>query len=252
MGGGIDNINAAAAGSRRRRAAVRTLAVIAGANVALFIILRLIAIADPHIAGRIVEALALPADGAAGHPWAFISYMFIQYDPLHITLNMLWLAWFWLLGADNGRNALALLSTFIAGGVAGGVAYVLTASEGILLGSSGAVMAIVAAVAVANPSARTGLPFLRRIYLLPLAAVILLIYIACRAFGSPASHTAHLAGIAAGIIAGMAMRLTPKKIPAAQPTPSASSSSDILAKLRSSGYASLSPAEREALARGQD
>ncbi|MEM6770019.1 MAG: rhomboid family intramembrane serine protease [Bacteroidota bacterium] len=85
------------------------------------------------------------------HPWTIITYMFLHEGFLHVLFNMLYLFWFGRIFGDllGDRRVLPL---YIAGGVAGFVAFFITFNlfslgNGSLpvLGASGAVFAILCA-----------------------------------------------------------------------------------------------------------
>ena len=70
-------------------------------NVAVFIVLRLIAIVlrFADVAGGIdsvVDSLLLPHTFGQWiyAPWTALTYMFVQYAPMHLIMNMLWLYMF--------------------------------------------------------------------------------------------------------------------------------------------------------------
>ncbi len=230
-----------------RRSALRVLGATVAVNAAVFVALRLCAALAPQALTSAIDLLAVSPDCWTARPWTFVTYMFTQYDELHIILNMLWLAWFWLLMAEAGIGARSLAATYLAGGVAAAAVYIALAPGGMLIGSSGAVMAVVAAAAVAIPRRRIDLPLLRPVSVLAASGVIIAISAVCMAYGSPWSHAAHLAGIMAGAIAGWTIRYRRSirargrnpRLRTAQPIPDS-----LLDKIRTSGYQSLSEAER--------
>jgi len=87
-------------------------------------------------------------------PWTLFSYMWVHAnlgdDLFHIIFNMMWL---WTFGQFFLRyhTNKQLLILFICGGIAGGLAF-LGLSDGYLIGASGAIFALVAAVAVRQPN----------------------------------------------------------------------------------------------------
>ena len=238
---------------RRHRNAIRLLTAIVATNAAVFVGLRLCAAISVPATEAAIGFLALPSSAqAATHtPWTALTYMFTQYDAMHIILNMLWLGWFGLLLADSGASARALAATYLAGGLAAAAGYLAVArgaSEGILIGSSGAVMAIVAAAATSIPRTRIDLPMLRPVSVAVAATVIVLIDILCMGYGTIESHVAHISGVAAGAIAGLVMSRTRSRNAAMNPAQADRSQlPELLRKLRTSGYDSLTPAERALL-----
>lgn len=236
-----------------RRSAIRLLGVTVALNAAVFVGLRLCAAFVPAAITTAIDSLAVSPDAWLERPWTFVTYMFTQYDELHIILNMLWLAWFWLLMAEAGIPARSIAATYISGGLSAAVVYAALAPGGMLVGSSGAVMAVVAATAVAIPRRRIDLPLLRPVSVVVAAGVIIAISAVCMAYGSPWSHAAHLAGIGTGAIAGAVIR-SRRKAGLLVTTPSGCDSrpipASLLEKLRTSGYDSLSDAERLMLING--
>ena len=106
--------------------------------------------------------LALPSDAAslASHPWTLLTYMFSQWDGLHLLVNMLWLLSFGPMFYRIGLPEL-IWRVYLAGGIGGAIAFVITAActpvPGMLAGASAAVMGIVVATAVYRPHARLSL-----------------------------------------------------------------------------------------------
>lgn len=87
-------------------------------------------------------------------PWTLLSYMWVHAnigdDLFHIIFNMMWLSNFGAFFLHYHTNK-QLLTVFLCGGIAGGLAF-LCLSEGYLIGASGAIFALVAAVAVRQPN----------------------------------------------------------------------------------------------------
>jgi len=112
-----------------------------------------VALADTWI----LHYLALPAnpEELASRPWTVVTYMFLHIDFWHILFNMLWLFWFGRIFMEY-LTSRQLLFTYIAGGLAGGLLYVLafnifpvfqnTLEATVALGASASVMAIVTAI----------------------------------------------------------------------------------------------------------
>lgn len=140
-------------------------------NVAFFALLHIATLVltftdiKPEYALTWIELPSSP-DLFITQPWTIITYMFAQYDLLHILFNMLWLYWFGtiFLLTDTSKRMLAL---YIYGGICGGAlfmavynlvpAYNYTLAW--LIGSSASVIAIVTATAVMHPDYKVGLLF---------------------------------------------------------------------------------------------
>lgn len=109
--------------------------------------------------------LAVPAnlDILSHRPWTLVTYMFLHVDFIHILFNLLWLYWFGTIFIQE-IGLKKLLSTYLLGGFAGGILYVIfynlfpvfeDVREGsIALGASASVMAVVIATAVYHPDRR--------------------------------------------------------------------------------------------------
>ncbi|MCK4750691.1 MAG: rhomboid family intramembrane serine protease [Bacteroidales bacterium] len=109
--------------------------------------------------------LAIPSNPEvlARRPWTFITYMFLHEGFLHILFNLLWLYWFGTVFIQE-LGLKKLLSTYLLGGLAGGILFVLfynlfpvfgpVKESAIALGASASVMAVVVAAAVFRPERR--------------------------------------------------------------------------------------------------
>ncbi|MCK5694320.1 MAG: rhomboid family intramembrane serine protease [Bacteroidales bacterium] len=109
--------------------------------------------------------LAVPAnlEVLARRPWTLITYMFLHEGFIHILFNLLWLYWFGTVFIQE-LGLKKLLSTYLLGGLAGGILYVVfynvfAVFEGvregsIALGASAAVMSVVVATATYQPERR--------------------------------------------------------------------------------------------------
>ena len=169
-------------------------------------------------------------------------YVYPKYDELHLILNMLWLTWFWLLMADAGLRARTLTAIYFAGGLAAAAAYAMIAPDGLLLGSSGAVMGVVAAAAVVTPRRRIDLPLMKPVSVALAAGIIIAINLLCMMLDATWSNIAHLAGIAAGAAVASLAGARFGKSYNDRGKPSDGHANDALIdKLRTSGFSSLSP-----------
>lgn len=187
-------------------------------NVGVFLLLRI---------GALVCALSgipetmwlhwveLPSDPAilARTPWTVVTYMFSQYDALHILFNMLWFYWFGqiFMLTDTSRRLVAL---YIYGGVAGALAFLgvynllpaFSHITGWLIGSSASVIAIVTATAIAHPDYKVSLLFLGEVSLKWIAIVTIGIDLISMGGTNAGGHIAHLGGAAMGAVYGCMLR----------------------------------------------
>jgi membrane associated rhomboid family serine protease len=127
--------------------------------------------------------LAVPAnlEVLAHRPWTFITYMFLHVDFIHILMNLLWLYWFGSMFIQE-LGVKKLLSTYILGGLAGGLLYVLfynifpvfeqVKAGSIALGASASVMAVVVATATYQPERRMNLMFIGPVKIIYIALIM--------------------------------------------------------------------------------
>lgn len=150
--------------------------------------------------------LALPSSFIllATKPWTIVSYMFLHLNFLHLVVNMMWLLGFGGMMKSSGRQ---LVSTYLAGGIAGGVMYLLYTSAvpavtAPLVGASSSVVAVVAATTILTPNRHVGILWFWEIKLKWLAPIALLTIFA----GSTGAICAHAGGLATGLAAGLLLR----------------------------------------------
>jgi membrane associated rhomboid family serine protease len=113
-------------------------------------------------------------------PWSLFTYMFVHVSFMHILFNMLWLYWMGIIFTDFlGKTR--LVYTYILGGLAGGLLYVIVSTIftpgdfGLLIGASAGIMAVIVATAMLVPDYELMLLFFGRVKLkyLAIAAFIL-------------------------------------------------------------------------------
>lgn len=251
-------------------------------NVAVFVLLRLAAIVcvfsgSPDFIDVILSQVELPSSAVTflTRPWTLLTYMFAQYDLLHLVFNMLWLYWFGTMFTIS-RPSSQLAKLYLAGGLAGGVLYMIgnlilpsgVVGPGSLIGSSAAVIAIVTAVAILMPHFRMHLLFLGSVSVKWIAIVTIVLVLIGVTGNNAGGEIAHIGGVLAG--AGYALWI--KKFPGwrwrsnlftkKSGPDTASESIDstggltkedryeldrILDKIKKSGYTSLTQIERDRL-----
>ncbi len=118
-----------------------------------------------------MDYLAVPSnlDVLARRPWTPVTYMFLHVDFMHILFNLLWLYWFGTVFVQE-LGLKKLLSTYLMGGLAGGLLYVIfynvfpvfdqVKESSVAMGASASVMAVVVAVATYRPERRMHLVFI--------------------------------------------------------------------------------------------
>ncbi len=142
-------------------------------------------------------------------PWSFISYMFLHEAPFHLIFNIIWL-YFGGMIFLNFFSEKQLLGTYITGGLAGGLLYILSYNifpvfEGVVTvstnrGASAAVMAIIIAACTYAPNFPVRLFFILEIRLWVVAVISVLFDLANIERGNAGGHIAHLGGALFGYL----------------------------------------------------
>lgn len=248
-------------------------------NIAIFVILRLIVIIglfcgeNTLFVNKVLSFAEMPGNPQLliVRPWTVLTYMFTQYDVLHLLFNMLWLYWFGALFMglyDDGRR---LLTLYIYGGLGGAVFYILACillpSEmglnGWLLGSSASVIAIVTSTAILMPDYRIHLWFNFSVALKWVALITIGLDLITLVNANVGGHFAHLGGAVVGAIYAILIKRgvditrplasiknsnvsAPKKNTDI-PTDMREELDCLLDKIKKSGYTSLSEQQRKRL-----
>lgn len=187
-------------------------------NIAIFLLLRIGALVcffggiDPT---RFLTWVECPSSltALAQQPWSIITYMFAQFDVLHILFNMLWLYGFGRLFLEFNSQK-QFLALYIYGGLLGAIAFmagysilpVFNGINGWLIGSSASAIAIVIATAILNPDHKVGLLFIGQITLKWIAIISLVIFMLGLSGNNSGGHIAHFGGALAGALYGFMMR----------------------------------------------
>ena len=167
----------------------------------------------------ILNYFALSANTAelASRPWTLVTYMFLHIDFWHILFNMLWLFWFGRIFMEY-LTSRQLLFTYLAGGLAGGLLYILafnffpvfhnTIETSVALGDSASVMAIVTAISFFVPNYSIQLLFIGSIKLLYLAIILFVFDFFAIPAGNAGGHIAHIGGAFFGYFFSLWLRKT--------------------------------------------
>lgn len=160
-----------------------------------------------HFYLPIAEWLTLPSLFSLflTRPWTLLTYMTVHFDVLHMLFNVLWLYWF-------GRIMLVSLSdrhlalVFTAGGIAGGILFLVSAALGYgagwLCGCSAAVIAVMCATAMLLPDHPVGLFLIGEVKLKWVAvACCILTFV-----GGGGNQAAHIGGLLSGLAFGLMLR----------------------------------------------
>lgn len=181
-------------------------------NCGIFLVLKIIYIIfimtgwEKNFYPIVLEWVGVPADPEylLHRPWTLFTYMFTQFEFLHLLFNMLWLYWFgsFFLNYFTERQ---LTGVYIWGGLAGAGLYIaaynifpyfdnLTRLSSWAIGSSASVMALVFAVCTYLPRHKVYIFLLGPVKLIYLALFTALIDLLSIRSGNAGGHIAHLGG----------------------------------------------------------
>lgn len=183
-------------------------------NVAVFLVIKLAAIIlqlfnISHVS--LVSYLALPASlhVLPLRFWTLITYMFVHEGVFHLFFNMLCLYWFGKI-ALMYMNEKQFVGLYLVGGLVAGVFYIATynlfpyyeplVDASLLVGASGAIMAVIIATAMLAPNMEVMLMLLGSIKLKWLALITVLISLFGITSSNGGGELAHVGGALAGYI----------------------------------------------------
>lgn len=185
-------------------------------NVAVFLLVHIIGMflfffTIEDGADYIAYWLSLPASisNIISKPWTIISYMFLHTSLWHILMNMLWLYF-------GGRifiqflNEKKLVSTYLLGGLTGGLIYILAFNlfpvfenvkgGAIALGASASVMAVLIGTATYVPNFVVKLMFLGDVKLKYIGLASIVFFVLMGIQENPGGNIAHLGGAIFGFL----------------------------------------------------
>jgi membrane associated rhomboid family serine protease len=142
-------------------------------------------------------------------PWTIITYMFVHTQFFHILFNMLWLYWMGKIFVEY-LGSKKLLSTYILGGIAGALMYIISYNafplfkhSGIylpMIGASASVLAITVAIATLIPNYRIFIFLIGPVALKYVAGIIVLLDLLNLGNADNVAHFAHVGGAIYGFI----------------------------------------------------
>lgn len=192
-------------------------------NIGFFILIKLVAVILVLFgSGQLFYPTLLSYIGVPGSlenliytPWSLITYMFTQFDFLHLLFNMLWLYWFGSLFL-NYFSGQKLVGVYLLGGLSGAFLYILSYNlfpyfellryNSWAIGASASVMAIVFAVCTYVPHQRIYLFLIGPVQLIYLALFTALIDLLSITSGNAGGHIAHLGGALFGYLFTLSIR----------------------------------------------
>lgn len=132
---------------RFRRSPVTLILI--GINVAFFLTEEIYKHFFPP--ASLVPILALSSDGLMGGAWwQLITYAFLHGSPFHLLVNIMGL-WFTGPLLEEMLGEVCYLGLFFGGALVGGLLQTLVSHEGVLIGASGAVCALLVGFATLLP-----------------------------------------------------------------------------------------------------
>ena len=183
-------------------------------NIGIFLLLSILSVLAFMFQVNIeseLNKLSLPANlnVLKKQPWSFISYMFLHSGFFHLLFNMFWLH----IGGKlflQYLNPKQLLSTYILGGLVGGILFVISynyvpafellVAEASAVGASASVFAIMVAIATYTPNYTIKFPFIGSVKLKYIAIFMVFLDILNIPKGNGGGHIAHLGGALFGYL----------------------------------------------------
>jgi membrane associated rhomboid family serine protease len=152
-------------------------------------------------------SLRCDLSGFITHPWGIFTSIFAHFSFLHFLMNMLFL---YSVGRifEQILDGKRLLYTYILGGIAGGILEItafsifpaLQGSGRIVVGASGSIMALFAALAFYRPNLTVSLFGVLNLRLIVLAGIFILYDLFSLSTNDGTAHFAHLGGVIFGLI----------------------------------------------------
>ena len=180
-------------------------------NIAVFVLLHIVVLVAMlfNVDGNaLLSWVELPSNLSQliRRPWTLLTYMFSHYGLLHILFNMLWFYWLGRIFMEF-FSPKQLTGLYLLGGWGGAVLYLLAYNllpyfaghNGLLLGASASVIAIVVATAVYAPDYKIGLLFIGEVSIKWIAIVTVAIDLLGMDAGNIGGSIAHIGGALVGL-----------------------------------------------------
>ena len=183
-------------------------------NVGIFLFYNILSVISSLFildVGPSLEKLILPSNTSTliKQPWSIISYMFFHKTFIHLLFNMIWLHFSGKLFLDY-FNEKQFFSTYILGGICGGILFVLSFNylpafeianqNAKAMGASASVLAIMFAISTHIPNYRIQIPFIGMIKIKYLALSLIILDVISIPKGNAGGHIAHIGGALFGYI----------------------------------------------------
>jgi membrane associated rhomboid family serine protease len=164
----------------------------------------------PGIGSLYVRAFQFDPDSLVTRPWTLVTYIFLHSSFLHLFVNMLVLYFFGTALEERVGNR-QLIEIFFTAGILSAIGYtflsqpIFNISPGSMIGASGAIYGVFAALTVLEPDTRV------YVYFVPMKLKYALVLFALLDFlmvnsSDMIAHTAHLSGILVGLYMGLRIK----------------------------------------------
>lgn len=174
-------------------------------NLGVFLLIKIIGVFF-YLSGQsfpVIRWLAVPSDTSAllVRPWTIITYMFLHEGFIHILFNLLGLYWFGKLFLYHFEGN-KLIGVYLLGGIAGALLYVAAYNvipvfqsvNGLLLGASASIFAVLVATAFYDPNRGIMIPLIGTFPLKYVAVFYVLLSVIGISSTNPGGNIAHLGG----------------------------------------------------------
>jgi membrane associated rhomboid family serine protease len=178
-------------------------------NLGVFLVVQIVGVGF-YLTGKsniLPDVLSVPSNISEilKRPWTPVTYMFLHIGFIHLLFNILGLYWFgklFLYRLEGDK----LLGVYLLGGLSGAAFYVISYNlfpvfdsvNGLLLGASASVFAILVAIAFYDPNNEIHLSFIGSFQLKYIALFYVLLSVIGISATNPGGNIAHLGGAAWG------------------------------------------------------
>lgn len=178
-------------------------------NLGVFLVVQIVGVGF-YLTGKsniLPDILSVPSNilEILKRPWTPVTYMFLHTGFIHLLFNILGLYWFGKLFLYRLEGE-KLLGVYLLGGLSGAAFYVISYNlfpvfdsvNGLLLGASASVFAILVAIAFYDPNNEIHLSFIGSFQLKYVALFYVLLSVIGISATNPGGNIAHLGGAAWG------------------------------------------------------
>lgn len=235
----------------KERAVLTLIAV----NVVMFVVSGLVrAVGDSDVMS-VNFGLAGRVEVLWRHPWTLLTYMFTQWNVLHLVFNMLWLWMFGRIGrlAVGHQPSRHIYAAYLYGGLMAAVVFEVVSlvfpryGAPLLVGSSGAVVSVMIYIAMQSPRAEVNLMLFGPARLMAVALVSVGICLMSDFSTNVATGIAHLGGMLGGVLYALWTKRRAHRKPRTRFTSDTQELDHILDKVKRTGYTGLNAHERRRL-----